>query len=85
MKTSRCTEAQIITILRQAEGGVPVEGLVVTVRRLLGAPLVKRRFGKTFLLRQLPNGHVVGAAASASAQPIFVPVNISRYRPIPPT
>ena len=27
MKTSRYTEAQIIAILRQAEGGVPVAGL----------------------------------------------------------
>jgi putative transposase len=27
MKTSRYTEAQIITILRQAEGGVPVAKL----------------------------------------------------------
>ena len=27
MKTSRYTEAQIISILRQAEGGVPVAGL----------------------------------------------------------
>ncbi len=27
MKTSRCTEAQIIAILRQGEGGVPVADL----------------------------------------------------------
>ena len=27
MKTSRCTEAQILSILRQAEGGMPVAEL----------------------------------------------------------
>jgi len=54
MKTSRYTEAQIIAILRQAEGGVPVAELCREhgMRPLPGRRCVHRREG----MRRFTNG-----------------------------
>lgn len=42
MKTSRYTEAQILAILRQAEGGVPVAELCREVSGVLPPPFLHR-------------------------------------------